>query len=330
MKSALQKKRATEADAKDRGPRPMEHPWQEAADQTELSAADLRQLAHDTRNWLTALQVYCDLLRMTIVGDCERWVMELTGAIDRGQRLVASLLESSRATGVMVEWPAEKSGRARRTPPISQGNRSVGVSEDASALSSETQVDLTVAISRRLPLLQRLAGTGIHVDLDAQRGAGIAMISESDFDRILLNLVLNAIEAMPHGGRLQIVLRRRTHHMRRQPAQDAGQKKHGSRGPAARNRTSQPDSETLLLRICDSGTGIAADRLPHIFDSGVSTKAEPGAELGIHGYGLFNVRTLVERAGGKIRARSRLGRGSCFEVELPRATAGPALSRNPR
>ena len=74
--------------------------------------------------------------------------------------------------------------------------------------------------------------------------------------------------------------------------------------------------KTLLLRVSDTGNGIAPEHVAHIFDAGVSGKTT-GKNSGQHGFGLAIVRELTQSAGGTVRVRSHPGQGSCFEVELP-------------
>jgi PAS domain S-box-containing protein len=95
-------------------------------------------------------------------------------------------------------------------------------------------------------------------------------------------------------------------------------------GPAGRITVSvEPTPDTIAVRVRDTGQGIAADALPHIFD--LFTQAAPDAQgLGI---GLALVRELVERHGGKVEAHSEgLGQGSEFVVRLPRAESPAATS----
>jgi signal transduction histidine kinase len=99
--------------------------------------------------------------------------------------------------------------------------------------------------------------------------------------QVFLNLVLNAVDAMPEGGRLKV-----------------------STAP-----TSGP--EGVLVTFADSGLGIASDDLPHIFDSFHSTK--PGG-LGL---GLFVSQDIVKRHGGRMEVDSQLGEGTTFTVWLP-------------
>jgi two-component system sensor histidine kinase HydH len=109
----------------------------------------------------------------------------------------------------------------------------------------------------------------------------------ADRDRIkqvLLNLVLNAIEAMPTGGRLTL-------------------------GAAA-------SSAALTLRVTDTGSGIPPELLPRVFEPYVTTKTR-----GL-GLGLAIARRIVEAHGGRIEAESQVGQGTSFRVTLPREGSG--------
>ena len=99
--------------------------------------------------------------------------------------------------------------------------------------------------------------------------------------QVFLNLMLNAVDAMPDGGRLQV----------------------------STSRTDQPDG--VRISFTDSGVGIAPDVLPRIFDVFYSTKPD-----GL-GLGLSISRDIVEQHGGRIEADSFLGEGTTFTVWLP-------------
>lgn len=140
-------------------------------------------LAHDARNWLTVLQVYCDLLRSpenTPEETC-RWAAELAGAVERGQGLVEALLEL----------------------PGQPERKAAGPASPRSAPDRGT-VDLGAALWRRAPMLQHLAGPEVHLVLHAPGGGLTARISEAALDRILQNLVMNAAEAMRGRGRIVV------------------------------------------------------------------------------------------------------------------------------
>ena len=236
-------------------------------------AEEPSHLAHDARNWLTVLQMYCDLLRTSgvVTEEGEKWIKELSSAVERGYGLVDSLLESAQ-------------------PPVSLQRLS------PKKVSSSARFELAAAIERRLPLLRQMAGSQIQVDIKTVAQAGPIALREPEFERIFLNLTRNAIEAMPHGGRLKIAL-------------EYG---HPSHRPAR-----LPQRPTMVLRVSDTGEGIPAELLPHIFDSGVSTKLVEDEATQSRGFGLAIARELTLGAGGSIRVRSRPGHGTSFEIELP-------------
>ena len=119
-------------------------------------------------------------------------------------------------------------------------------------------------------------------------------------DRVLVNLVKNAAEAMPAGGRIRIGLGER---------------------PAAPGAAG-----SLALTIEDNGPGIPAKRWREIFASGYTTRrkgTEEGSWPAIHrGLGLSITRSIVEAAGGRILAANRRPGGARFEIELPVRQAG--------
>ncbi len=238
----------------------------------EQKTAEARHLAHDARNWLTVLQVYCDLLRAsgTVVGEGRQWIEELSSAIERGQGLVRRWLDSAQAPAKLP-----KSSPQAVAPP--------------------KPLDLAAAIQTRMPLFREMAGSAIQVKVKTVARAGTTALQEPEFERILLNLVRNAIEAMPQGGTLRIAL------------------EHGS--------PSRPGS--LVLRVSDTGKGIAAESLPHIFNSGFSTKRASTGPWLERGLGLAIVRELTMGAGGSARVRSRVGHGASFAIELPLVLPAP-------
>jgi two-component system, cell cycle sensor histidine kinase and response regulator CckA len=237
----------------------------------EQRAAAASHLAHDARNWLTVLRVYCDLLRTSgaVVGQGRTWINELSNAVERGEGLVTSLLDSAQIAA------------AGETPTV-----------ESPAAGPKT-LDLAEVIQRREALFRQLAGTAIDVQSKIISSAQTTSLQEAEFDRILLNLVRNGIDAMPHGGRLTIEL---------------------ENGVSSQGRR-------LMLRVSDTGNGIAADILPHIFESGFSTNSSARDPLFRRGYGLAIVRELTLAAGGSVRVRSRIGEGTSFTIEFPAEVA---------
>lgn len=117
-----------------------------------------------------------------------------------------------------------------------------------------------------------------------------AMASGNQIQRVLLNLLTNARQAMPGGGTLRIKL----HH--------------------------DEKAKQIVLTVRDSGAGIPADQLPRIFDPFYSTKSGPDdSGKGGTGLGLSACRDIIESHRGKIRVESSPGKGTAFIIGLPLA-----------
>jgi signal transduction histidine kinase len=141
-------------------------------------------------------------------------------------------------------------------------------------------VEDTIALFAR-----QLERNGIRTRVDL--GKIPAIVGSADqFRQVLSNLVVNARDSMASGG--QLVLR--TRHV---PAPDGV---HG----------------WVRILVADTGTGISRDLLQTMFEPFVSTKGEKGT-----GLGLWIVKGIIENHGGKLRVRSREGRGTAFKLELP-------------
>jgi signal transduction histidine kinase len=152
----------------------------------ERRAEDASHLAHDARNWLTVLRVYCDLLRSSgavVAGQGRTWIEELSNAVERGQGLVTSLLDS-----------------AQQCVPLESSR------VDAVATVPK-MLNLAAILQKRESLYQSMAGSRIRVEIKTVERAETTALPESELDRILLNLVRNGIDAMPCGGRLKIELK---------------------------------------------------------------------------------------------------------------------------
>jgi signal transduction histidine kinase len=122
-----------------------------------------------------------------------------------------------------------------------------------------------------------------------------AMVVGNQIQQVLLNLLTNARQAMPSGGRVILTL------------------------------THEPGSRFVQLAVRDTGTGIDSDKLPSIFDRGFSTKSGPDESgKGGAGVGLAACREIIETHGGRIRVASTPGRGTEFTLKLPVATAAEA------
>jgi signal transduction histidine kinase len=145
-------------------------------------------------------------------------------------------------------------------------------------------------------LLSALAGPTVTLTVDVEAGARPVRMTGEDLTRVLVNMVKNAAEAMPGGGRVEIEL-----HVL----------------PAAAGA-----AEALGLTIEDNGPGMPEDAREEIFTSGYTTRAKGAEPRGswpvIHrGLGLSITRSIVEAAGGRIFATQGAQGGARFQIELP-------------
>jgi signal transduction histidine kinase len=136
----------------------------------------------------------------------------------------------------------------------------------------------------------RLATSGVTLDLDLQQPLGSVAADESQLELALLNLVTNALDAMPDGGTLTLA--------------------------------AATEDGRVRIAVRDTGGGIDSAVLPRIFEPWVTTKG-PGRGTGL---GLTITRDLVTSLGGTIAVSTSHGRGTTFTIELPAAASAVEVS----
>ena len=147
-------------------------------------------------------------------------------------------------------------------------------------------------------LLRHLLGEDVDLRLDLDPAAGAIRVDPAQLEQVILNLALNARDAMPRGGRLTI----RTGVARIDEAY------------AAEHEDLRPGAYAFVC-VADTGSGIDEHTRAHLFEPFFTTK---GAGRGT-GLGLSTVYGIVKQSGGHVRVRSEVGFGSAFEVLFPRA-----------
>ncbi len=157
-------------------------------------------------------------------------------------------------------------------------------------------IDLNVLVRENAPILQRLVGAAGRVELELAENAPRVRTDPAQMQQVLLNLVLNARDALGAAGCITIATAVRTI-------------------PAGRNRrvSDQPPGRYVALRVTDNGTGMTAETQRHLFEPFFTTKPE-GKGTGL---GLAVVWGVVEESGGTVVVQSAPGEGSTFEVLLP-------------
>jgi two-component system cell cycle sensor histidine kinase/response regulator CckA len=158
-------------------------------------------------------------------------------------------------------------------------------------------LDLGDALSDLTMLLRRLIGEKVKLDLVHGRDLWPVKVDVSQFEQVIVNLAVNARDAMPEGGKLTV----RTANVTSEQAAQLAYK-------------GMPPAEYVRIDITDTGTGIASDIVDKIFEPFFSTK-EVGKGTGL---GLSTVYGIVKQTGGFIYVDSEADRGSSFHIFLPR------------
>jgi signal transduction histidine kinase len=175
-------------------------------------------------------------------------------------------------------------------------NGVLGMARNRSADRAPT--DLAKLVEESLVLLEReMRKYRVQVELSIEP-APLALVCGNQIQQVLLNLLTNARQAMPNGGRVIIGI------------------------------TPDPAAGTVDLTIRDTGSGIPAEQLPRIFDRFYTTKRGPDASgKGGTGVGLSMCREIIEQHQGKIRVESTVGLGTAFTLKLPVAPVEQAFQK---
>ncbi|MGW8266903.1 MAG: ATP-binding protein [Longimicrobiales bacterium] len=227
-------------------------------------------VAHDFNNLLTVVQGQADLiLEDPRVGeDLRAEIREISDAAIRGAELNRQLLAFGRRAGERRE-----------------------------------ALDLNKVLRGFELMIRRISGEEISTELALSPELGWILGDRGQLEQVVMNLVVNARDAMPRGGSLQI----ETYNTELSDEEAAAY-------PPA---TPGPH---VVLAVSDTGTGIGANVLPNIFEPFFSTKPETKGS----GLGLSTVYGIVTALGGHARVESALGRGTTFRLFFPRRDARPA------
>jgi PAS domain S-box-containing protein len=233
-------------------------------------------VAHDFNNLLGVILGYGQLLAKQLPDDSKQrgYVSEILDATERATGLTRQLLAFSRREVVQ--------------PHV---------------------IDLNAAVAGSEGMLQRLLGEDIEVVSVLAQDLGRVRADPHQIQQLLMNLVVNARDAMPKGGRLTIETadaRLDPEYVRRHPAVEPG--------------------PYVLLAVSDTGHGMTAEVQERIFEPFFTTK-EAGKGTGL---GLGTVYSIVKQSGGHIWVYSEPGQGTTFKVYLPRVEDGAKPAELPR
>ncbi|MCE9582654.1 MAG: response regulator [Planctomycetes bacterium] len=220
-------------------------------------------VAHDFNNLLTAIIGYAELARDRFAeGDPLRKEMdEILKAGDRASSLTRQLLAFGRKQVLQ--------------PQVIEVN----------AIVADTE-----------KLLRRLIGENIQLEMTLAPDAGRVRADRGQIEQVLINLAVNARDAMPAGGRLSL----RTARV-------------AAVAVASAPGTPPPDAACVRFSIADTGVGMSPEVLAHIFEPFFTTK-ERGRGTGL---GLATVYGIVRQSGGRISVNSVPGEGTTFDIDMP-------------
>ncbi len=226
-------------------------------------------IAHDFNNLLTAMIGFCDLLLQRHQPGDQSFadVMQIKQNASRAANLVRQLLAFSRQQTLV--------------PKI---------------------LDVTDVLADLRNLIGRLIGETITLKMTHGRELGLVRVDQGQLEQVIINLAVNARDAMTEGGELRI----RTSNWQAEM-------------PVQIGTDTIPSGEYVLIEVADNGHGISAANMGKIFDPFFTTKAV-GAGTGL---GLSTVYGIIKQTGGFIQVESEEGQGACFRIYLPRYRATP-------
>lgn len=220
-------------------------------------------VAHDFNNLLTAISGHCDLLLLRHDKSDADYadLMQINQNANRAASLVGQLLAFSR--------------KQTLKPAV---------------------IDLRDSLADLAHLLNRLVGEKIQLTLEHDPTLSPIRADRRQLEQVIMNLVVNARDAMPEGGPIEVSTQNVT------LAEDL-----------IRDRACVPAGDYVMVRVADQGVGIAADKLSKIFEPFFTTK-RPGEGTGL---GLSTAYGIVKQSGGYIFCDSTLGQGTTFALFFP-------------
>jgi two-component system cell cycle sensor histidine kinase/response regulator CckA len=166
-------------------------------------------------------------------------------------------------------------------------------------------VELNAVVADLETMLRRLIGENIELVTALRSHAGRVLVDPGQIEQVVANLVVNARDAMPNGGRLTLET--------------------ADVEVAASVAEGNPDARAgphVTVKVVDTGVGMDAETRSHLFEPFFTTK-EVGKGTGL---GLSTVYGIVRQSGGHVEVQSEPGHGSIFTIYLPRVDAGPAAA----
>jgi PAS domain S-box-containing protein len=219
-------------------------------------------VAHDFNNLLTVINGWCEALSSVSAEERKAAIDQITSAAAKAAHLTGQLLSFSRKSAL--------------NPCV---------------------LDLNLVIDDVGRMLRRVIGEDICLELVLLEAPGFVRIDQGQLGQVLLNLALNARDAMPRGGCLTIETAREALDVR------------------AAALVAVAPGRYITLTVTDTGSGIPVEVMPHLFEPFFTTKADRGT-----GLGLATAQAIVQQAGGAIAAVNLESGGARFIIRLPEAS----------
>ncbi|MGG7567114.1 ATP-binding protein [Rhodovulum sp. DZ06] len=221
-------------------------------------------VAHDFNNLLTAINGHCDLLLMR------------HDTTDPDHADLTQIRQNANRAASLVRQMLAFSRKQTLRPKV---------------------LSLVDTLAELSHLLNRLLGEKVRLHLEHEGELGLVRVDERQFEQVVMNLVVNARDAMQEGGDVHI----RTRNMSLDQE-------------LRRDRAVVPPGDYVLVEVADSGHGIPPDKIASIFEPFFTTK-KVGEGTGL---GLSTAYGIVKQTGGFIFADSQAGEGTVFSIWLPR------------
>jgi PAS domain S-box-containing protein len=231
-------------------------------------------VAHDFNNQLTVINGYVDLLLASMSADdpAREYLGEIRRSGDHAAALTRQLLAFSR--------------KQRLNPQV---------------------LNLNTVLGELVKMLRRLLGADIELVMDLEPGLRPIRADAGQIEQVLMNLAVNARDAMPAGGRLQI----RTRNAEPDSA-------------VADQHPEMPAGPHVVLEVSDTGVGMTEEVRARVFEPFFTTK-DVGKGTGL---GLATVYAIVKASNGHIDIESTPGHGATFRIHLPRVTDSALFERS--
>lgn len=206
-------------------------------------------------------------------------------------------------TTILSQLPVDNPLRADVEEIVAAGERAAALTRQLLAFSRKQTfqpaiLDLNVLIRNLEKMLRRLIGENIALELSLDESLAAVLADPSHLEQVIVNLAVNACDAMPEGGRLLI-----------ETANSRLDESYAAAHPEVN------PGDYVLLAVTDTGHGMTPEVKEHVFEPFFTTK-EKGTGTGL---GLSTIYGIVKQSGGHISVYSEVGKGTSFRIYLPQA-----------